>query len=490
MIHGAEKINFRVLRGIKAKNLCGTYEELEEKLQDYNDKGYDIHFVVNGGGTKGCDINKINAVYIDLDCGKEMNGKYFELSKVETLKKPMLEKVRNFIYKPSIILDTRNGYHVYWLLNDGAEIVDFLKAQLRLINYFMSDNAVKTLEHTMRVPDFYWMKDKQNKYMCSIIESNDVRYHIGDIIDSLPECKDEYNISGEIPRFVSIGSIGTNKDGDNLELIINKDAEGLRKVLFKDNIEEKMSTIFKSKEKGVELVSEFSTLSNIVDAKSSNILIESREELFNTIKQLNLIEFLGYGGVNCSCIFHEDHKPSASIFINEENGHWLYKCHSTNCDFDIGSIIDVVMRLQRSNVQQAVDFICEVYGIECIDNSSENNSCKKWLQENINYLQSGFMETQYPNLFNRIKRYLPILIKFNEIALEHSYINSGVLEEKAIFYASVRYISDSLGIKCPRRVGDRINLITFLGLIKKLDECDIPEDLLKKSKEIAEEKGY
>ncbi|WP_017413475.1 CHC2 zinc finger domain-containing protein [Clostridium tunisiense] len=480
-IHGTEKINFRVLGGYP-KNLNGTYEEMEETLRTFNEKGNDIHFVVNQGGTKGCEISKVTAVYIDLDCGKDKNGKYFELSKVRELKIAMMEKIKKFMYKPSFVVDTRNGYHVYWLVQEGASLKDFLITQLRLINYFESDKAVKTLEHTMRVPNLYWLKDKQNKYICSIIEENNIKYDISDILGVLPECKEESCISENALRFSKSTTKAVIHNGDNIEVIKNKDIIGLRNILFSDESERKVSTIFKNIEKVVEKEKESFILLNIVDIKSSNIIVKSREELYNLIKQIDLIEFLGYGGVNCNCIFHEDHKPSASIYTNEENGHWLYKCHSTNCNFDNGSIIDVVMSLQGCNFSEAIKFICEVYGIDFIKNEDCKNDCAKELQNNIDYLQSGLMEKEYPNLFKRIKNYLPILIKFNEIAIEYSYTGD------SMFFTSIRNIANQLGRNHHRRIGDRINLFAFLGLIYKLNDSDIPEEMLKKSKELAE--GY
>ncbi len=242
-IHGKEKINFRVL-GVNARNLYGTYEELENELLYYNEKGYDIHFVVNEGCTKGHEIDKITAVFIDIDCGKDKNGKYFELSKVEVLKKYYLDKIRKFMYKPSFIIDTRNGYHVYWLVKEGTELEDFLKAQLRLIKYFNSDEAVKTFEHTIRVPGFFWVKDKQNKYMCDIIEEHDVRYDLKDILSVLPECKEGNNITGRVARFVSGNIEHSHYSEDNIELIKNKNILGLRKVLFGVEIERKVTAIY------------------------------------------------------------------------------------------------------------------------------------------------------------------------------------------------------------------------------------------------------
>jgi hypothetical protein len=84
LFHNESKIHFRVLNSHEHKsiNLYDTYENCKDQLQQYNDNNYDIYFTVNSGGTKQPEINKINAVFIDLDCGKDENKKYYSLEHV------------------------------------------------------------------------------------------------------------------------------------------------------------------------------------------------------------------------------------------------------------------------------------------------------------------------------------------------------------------------------------------------------------------------
>jgi hypothetical protein len=167
--HVEDKINFRVIKDIPI-NLNGTYEELEDKLHKYNNEGYNIYFIVNSGGTHINEINRINAVFIDFDCGKDENKQYYPLEKTKQFKNECLEKVGAFKYQPSFIIETRNGIHVYWLLNGSTTNEQYLECQLRLIKYFNSDPAIKDLTRIMRVPGFNWVKDIQNPFMCNIIE--------------------------------------------------------------------------------------------------------------------------------------------------------------------------------------------------------------------------------------------------------------------------------------------------------------------------------
>lgn len=85
--------------------------------------------------------------------------------------------------------ETRNRLYIYWLLNKGVTVDEFLECQLKLINYFSSDKAVKTSERIMRLPDYYWIKDIDNRFMSSILKSSYVRYDIAGIIIALPHPK-------------------------------------------------------------------------------------------------------------------------------------------------------------------------------------------------------------------------------------------------------------------------------------------------------------
>ncbi|MCP4753656.1 MAG: hypothetical protein GY866_22450 [Proteobacteria bacterium] len=81
------------------------------------------------------------------------------------------------------------------------------------------------------------------------------------------------------------------------------------------------------------------------------------------LKRLNLVDFLTrhYGlefqrtgdGYVCSSPFTEDRNPS--FFVRLVNGHWLFKCFSSNCG---GSIIDFVrIKENLQSVREAVEHI-------------------------------------------------------------------------------------------------------------------------------------
>lgn len=85
-----EPVNFNAI-GQYPKTLSGFYPEKYDTLRQLNQLNHNIYFVVNSGGYKDKEINRINAVFIDLDCGKDENGKYFDIDTVEAFKENKLE---------------------------------------------------------------------------------------------------------------------------------------------------------------------------------------------------------------------------------------------------------------------------------------------------------------------------------------------------------------------------------------------------------------
>lgn len=234
--HEDEQINFRVINTTTnfRHNLNGYYNEnITKQLAEFNKQGYDIYFVVNGGGTKKSQINKINAVFIDFDCGKDEVHRYFPLEITERFKDEKLEVIRSFPLRPTFIVKTRNGLHVYWLVESGASVEDFVDCQLRLIQFFGSDKSINSPERIMRLPGYFWRKKGYDAYLCDEIDCENKRYSIQDIINLLPEYDDKQLLEKQKELSKSRKKTGRPaiKRDNNVELIKSLDVEGLKRKL-------------------------------------------------------------------------------------------------------------------------------------------------------------------------------------------------------------------------------------------------------------------
>jgi len=126
---------------------------------DLNEIGYESYFTVNG--FEGTDAKKdklinLNAFFIDIDGRKDEK----ELDAI----KARLE--------PSFITETKNGYHVFWLLDEiihkdevfgepsWEQLVErWERIEQNIVLALNADPAVKDVTRILRVPNtFYWKK--------------------------------------------------------------------------------------------------------------------------------------------------------------------------------------------------------------------------------------------------------------------------------------------------------------------------------------------
>ena len=130
-----------------------------ERKDDLNVKGYESYFTVNGfANSPNAQKDKctnLNAFFIDIDGRKDLE----ELSKIK-LK-----------FTPTFILETMNGYHLYWLLDEpiyksdvspeewDSSVTRWERIEQAIVNEFKADPVVKDITRILRVPDtFYWKK--------------------------------------------------------------------------------------------------------------------------------------------------------------------------------------------------------------------------------------------------------------------------------------------------------------------------------------------
>jgi hypothetical protein len=112
---------------------------------------------------------------------------------------------------------------------------------------------------------------------------------------------------------------------------------------------------------------------------------------------------------------------------------------------------------------------------------------KENLMNNILFLSEGEFKRQCPTAFKNVGRKLDYLVRFHHLAMNN--IRNKYLTDKSgavAFFASTSYICKKTGIS-PNRLGvvsDRNAFLAYHGLLNKLDENEIPEEMLKRSKEI------
>lgn len=144
-------------------------------LERRNYAGENVYVTVNRTdlkGRKADNIEAIRALFIDCD---GFNPTQFHLT-------------------PSIVVQSKNGQHVYWLLKPSeAERLDrFSNAQKALAQHYGSDPKVHDLPRLMRLPGFYHMKDSSQPFMVELVHIDPTaRYTIEEVLAGLRPTEDE-----------------------------------------------------------------------------------------------------------------------------------------------------------------------------------------------------------------------------------------------------------------------------------------------------------
>ncbi|MFT9849265.1 hypothetical protein [Aneurinibacillus sp. REN35] len=448
-----ELINFRCLKsGQTSKDIKDKYNfEVINQLGKINEQDYDIYFVVNSGGYKSEEIHKINAVFIDLDCGRDENKNYFSIEIVQQYKIKKLSEIRKFKHRPTAIVETRNGLQIFWKLVAGTTNEQFAQCEELLIKYFDADKQVKNINRIMRVPDYYWCKDPNNKFLATLIEFSNVEYAIQDIIDALPEVEIDSKGVYDNQKYKYYYSIPDTKT-PNIDLIKQRDIEKLQTRL-----------------------------------NPQSIILHNHKEVYDYLKKRDLHAFLGVYGNSFSCVVHEDSNPSAGIIVNKETEHYVYNCFSDNCGYK-GTIIDIAMELTGLDIHDVLRFLRQVYRVEYAETEWQKER-KVIIEENKRYIYGEELREKYPNLEKRLKRYINYLFIFNEIAKEKIVTeNFTDGDGNPVFFSSLPYIAQRWNKNDEKRTGNIMALFAYLGLIKKLSENEIPDFLLKRARHEAAKK--
>ena len=147
-----------------AKVFHGSLKEHIHSLNQLQNQGAGVFITVNETNLKGRtkkNITSIRAFFTDKD-----DGIYQGVLPL----------------KPSIVVETKNGAHYYYLLEfriqDDTENLHkiFKKQQEALINYFSSDKSVKDLPRVLRLPGSYHLKDINSPFAITITQSSDKKY--------------------------------------------------------------------------------------------------------------------------------------------------------------------------------------------------------------------------------------------------------------------------------------------------------------------------
>lgn len=157
-------------------------EPSDAQIQAVRDKAGAIYFVPNelghtlnhaGHFRDKTNVVAFNAFFMDFD---------------DRTKPEQMTRIRSIGFTPSAIVESGNGYHVYFEFEEPAvlEPAAWSAVQTGLAKRFGGDTAVSDPARLMRLPGSYHTKDGSTPVLVHILEKNEVLYSPQTFIDLYP----------------------------------------------------------------------------------------------------------------------------------------------------------------------------------------------------------------------------------------------------------------------------------------------------------------
>jgi len=135
-----------------------SFSVVAKKLWAFNEEGYNIYVGVHPRKSKNRgdeNVASIRCHFADWD-GMKSPQTAFEACK------------QAGVPSPSLIVQSGNGFHGYWLIDNEIDPEDYTGYQKGLAVALGADSSVSNPERIMRVPGFWNMKDPENPRPCLI----------------------------------------------------------------------------------------------------------------------------------------------------------------------------------------------------------------------------------------------------------------------------------------------------------------------------------
>ena len=285
------------------------------------------------------EISHFNAWYIDIDAGKDENGNYFPLEEVAR-RKVRMRNILGLLPNPTAIVDTRNGYHIYWACYDVTSLDEWQQVENSLINIVsIADSHARDVSRLLRVPNSLHLKDPKNPYRITIAAANRIEYPAADMIFLLN--KAAADIKSACDSYIKL--YGSERKTNSSKKTAPKRNSGTVVKLTNNAAVEKVRRLIAP------------TYTEPPTAVPSNEIIRYIRATVRLTELLNIPPRTAF-----RCIFddHDDIHPSAYIYNNEDHDRYICSCTRRGLD-----VIDVVQRLAHCSTHEAISYLSKVANV-------------------------------------------------------------------------------------------------------------------------------
>lgn len=292
------------------------------------------------------EISIYNDWYIDVDAGKDAEGNYYPLDEVTRRKQDMLAVIA-LLPEPTAVVETRNGYHIYWSCYGVKDLDTWTAVESKLIELVtIADPHARDVARLLRVPYSTWYKIPDQPYKIKLISAARNQYPASDMIAMLDTaaakistaCKsynNKYGIEERAPKKAANNNTVRKTHTNQTPVAETPDNANIRAV------------------KALEIPA------NVVAMPLVPFTGNITKEIKSKVSMSELLD-LDYGHVfRCILDDHVDNHPSAMLYHNEQGDRYVCSC----LDRRGIDVIDLVQRLARCSYNDSVSYLGRLIGI-------------------------------------------------------------------------------------------------------------------------------
>lgn len=327
------------------------------------DPSRDMYYQINADSTafvvRKCannDIDTVNAWFVDIDAGKDDKGNYLSgLALAE--KKAYFRDVIATLPAPTAVVETRNGYHVYWSIKDDARhdvgswkrIEDILHTRVRIM-----DPKVKDISRILRAPGTTWNKPSTGlpAYPVSIVSASEVSYNAESLTIALEENAARMNSAIETyyARYPEDREENKKKANAVRNIKGNANKTSVPKVAV---IPGHVSPIHDANPDIIEKIR-----AGIPVHVAGYDHLRIVDDIYDEIKRVDIAAFLGIDTPHhFRDLLHVDNNPSAYIARDNNNpDHYLYCCASASspasAGWDLANLVEWIQNTDKKHARR------------------------------------------------------------------------------------------------------------------------------------------
>lgn len=435
-------------------------------------------------GRKKFDIVRYNAFMLDFDL-KDENQKHYKGKELRKKKSELLKKIwYKLPLRADYIVESRNGFHVYYLISKPEKRMSaekWHKIEIGIFDYVKEnisdkvDYAVKKSNQIMRLPYSIHKKD----------DNEDEGFQVKIIYERNRKLKEEffaeeYNETDQLlyrtNKIIKSFQIDMNKIIKNQNKKIRTFDKIREDKIIIENISEELK-ILTDKYSVTKAISERDTNYFEYLRKNKNNGAMSRQEATEYIRKIDLREILGFNeqklNAGFSSLFYEDKNPS-DYFKSDENGRVSYYCRRENHFYN--SIFEIVYRLskfdnemsEQEKWKEVYEFVYEINGIKLITGAEENKrEFDRARQKNIEILSKTANHSKNTKYLKKFV--MKLYEELMQIWEEHSEKYKLAWREmhKTV---SVNYLADKMGRKKgDSKISKGLLILESIGVIERAE---------------------